>query len=134
MQTDAMKHIILEYVAAFNRADLDGVCRVFSPDAQVYGVLGYGGLDVARPIWQMLMHSFGTQLHVAALSAEGNTVAVRFRERGAFRNPFRGNPPTGKTYEIDAMEWFEFKDGKVAKRWGARDSATIARQVGLPLN
>jgi hypothetical protein len=41
--------------------------------------------------------------------------------------------PTGKTYEIVAMEWFELRDGRIARRWGARDSASQARQIGLPL-
>jgi predicted ester cyclase len=27
------------------------------------------------------------------------------------------------------MEWFEFADGRITARWGARDSAAIARQV-----
>lgn len=34
------------------------------------------------------------------------------------------------SYEIVAMEWFHLRDGKVAARWGARDSATIMRQIG----
>jgi predicted ester cyclase len=32
-------------------------------------------------------------------------------------------------YEIVAMEWFEIEDGRIARRWGARDSAAITRQV-----
>ena len=129
-----MKGIVREYVDAWNRGDLNGVCGLFAPDAQVFGVLGSGGLDVARPIWKMLMGSFGMQLEIAGIVAEGNTVAVRFREFGTFRSEFRGVAPTGKSYEITAMEWFEFADGKVTKRWGARDSAAISRQLGIPLS
>lgn len=132
--TAILKGIVREYTDAFNRGDLKGVCRVFAEDAQIFGVLGSGGLDVARPIWQTLMNSFGMQLEIVALAAEGNTVAVRYREFGTFRGPFRGVEPTGKSYEITSMEWFEFANGKVAKRWGARDSASISRQLGIPLN
>jgi len=32
-----------------------------------------------------------------------------------------------------AMEWFTIKDGRIQNRWGARDSASQARQIGLPL-
>ena len=66
--------------------------------------------------------------------AEGDRVAVRYIERGTFAGPFRGNQPTGKSYELVALETFLLKDGKIQQRWGARDSASQARQIGLPLN
>jgi len=44
MSTPGSGAVILEYGNAFNRGDLDTVCRQFAPDALVYGVLGFGGL------------------------------------------------------------------------------------------
>jgi predicted ester cyclase len=32
------------------------------------------------------------------------------------------------------MEWFEIEDGKITRRWGARDSASQQRQLGIPLS
>jgi predicted ester cyclase len=29
------------------------------------------------------------------------------------------------------MEWFEIEQGKIKRRWGARDAASQARQLGL---
>lgn len=40
-----------------------------------------------------------------------------------------GHAPTGLAYEVVALEWFEFSGGLIARRWGARDSASISRQV-----
>jgi predicted ester cyclase len=51
-----------------------------------------------------------------------------------FSAPFRGTPPTGKSYEVVAMEWFVLEKGLIIRRWGALDWAAIARQVGIPLN
>jgi hypothetical protein len=74
------------------------------------------------------------------------------KETGRFAAPFRGLPgkaPTGKGYEIIAIEWFEFSDRsrllatsnvevgmsatagipKIMRRWAARHSAAITRQV-----
>jgi hypothetical protein len=31
------------------------------------------------------------------------------------------------------MEWFEVRAGLIRRRWGARDSAAQARQMGLPV-
>jgi hypothetical protein len=39
--------------------------------------------------------------------------------------------PTGTSWEMTAMEWFIVREGKVHQRWGVRDSASIARQVGM---
>jgi hypothetical protein len=29
------------------------------------------------------------------------------------------------------MEWFEVRDGQIVRRWGARDHASQARQIGM---
>jgi len=134
MNSSDNKAVVLEYAKAFNRGDLEGVCRQFAPEAQIYGVLGFGGLDKARPIWAQLIDCFGMQLQVESMVEEGNVVAVRYTERGVFTAPFRGSPPTGKSYEVVAMEWFVFEQGRIVRRWGARDWAAIARQLGISLN
>jgi hypothetical protein len=73
-------------------------------------------------------------LSVEAMVAEGDTVAVRFIETGTFSSPVRGIPATGKSYEAIAMDWFVLRDGKIVQRWGARDSAAIFRQMGVPFD
>ncbi|MEW6130799.1 MAG: ester cyclase [Acidobacteriota bacterium] len=132
--SEANKKIVLDYVEAFNRGDMNRLRELFSEDAEVQGVLGWGGMDVVVPIWQELHAAFNIQLQVDAIIGEGDTVAARYTERGTFNQAFRGNQPTGKAYEIVAMEWFILKDGRIHRRWGARDSASQARQVGLPLS
>ncbi len=74
------------------------------------------------------------QLEIMGLVAEGNVVAALYRESGTFRAPAFGNQPTGKSYELIAMEWFEIEGKKIKRRWGARDAASQARQLGIPLN
>jgi len=58
-------------------------------------------------------------------------VAARYIETGTFRAPAFGRQPTGKSCELVAMEWFEIEDGKIKHRWGARDSASPAQQLGI---
>ena len=131
MSTEENKKIVLEYVEAFNRADMDALRALFSEDAEIHGVLGWGRMDVVMPIWQELHAAFNLNLQPDAIIAEGDTVAVRYTERGRSVGSFRGSPVTGKSYEITAMEWFIIKDGKIHRRWGARDSAAQQRQMGL---
>ncbi len=128
---EANKDVVLRYVSAFNGADIDTLRTLFTPDAVVYGILGWGDLDEVIPIWQELHGSFRIVLEVESMAAEGDIVAVRYTERGTFIGPFRGLEPTGKSYELVAMEWFELSDGRIRRRWGARDAASQARQIGL---
>jgi steroid delta-isomerase-like uncharacterized protein len=125
--------VVLAYVDAFNRGDLDGLCKLFAPDAQVWGVLGFGGMDVVRPVWKDLIECLQMKLRVEAMIAQGATVAVRYVESGTSVRAFRGLGPTGKSYELVAMEWFVVKDGLIHRRWGARDFASQSRQLGFPL-
>ncbi len=78
-----------------------------------------------------LIEGYGMQLEIQGLVAEGNVVAARYRETGIFRAPAFGNAPTGKSYELVAMEWFVIENGKIQRRWGARDAASQARQLGI---
>ena len=130
---EANKQVVRAYVDAFNRGDMETLRGLFTEDALVYGVLGWGGLDVALPIWQQLHEAFAMKLHVEAIIAEGDTVAIRYIERGTSAGSFRGGPVTGKSYEIVAMEWFLLQNGRIHRRWGARDSAAQSRQMGHPL-
>jgi steroid delta-isomerase-like uncharacterized protein len=133
LMSEHNQQIVRAYVDAFNRGDIDALCKLFAPDALVYGVLGWGELDKVVPIWRDLIDCWRMQLQIESIAAQGNTVAVRYTERGQSVKPFRGKPVTGGTYEVVAMEWFEFKDGLIHRRWGARDSASIFRQMGMPL-
>ena len=93
-------------------------------------MLGFGGLEQAKPVWKDLMTCLEMQLHIEAIVCEGQIVAVRYTERGTATKSFRGQPATGKSYELVAMEWFELKGDRIARRCGARDSASMARQLG----
>lgn len=127
------KQVVMQYVEAFNQGDLELLQRLFTPDALIQGVLGWGGLDKAIPIWKQLHEAFAIELTVEEIIAEGDTVAVRYTERGNFKNSFRGQDPTGKSFELVAMEWFKMLDGKIHRRWGARDSASMSRQLEMKL-
>ncbi|MBV8913317.1 MAG: nuclear transport factor 2 family protein [Acetobacteraceae bacterium] len=126
------KDVVRAYVDAFNAGDFDAAVAQFAPDAVIYGVMGHGPPHVVRTIWEELRASMSMQLEILGMVAEGSSVAVRFRETGRFVGRFRGlqgHEPTNRTFEIVSMEWFDLADGRIIRRWGARDSASITRQV-----
>ena len=126
------KQVVRQYVEAFNRGDSDALRALFTADAVVQGVLGSAPIEQALGVWRELHAAFAIELTVDAMAAEGDVVAVRYTERGKFVGAFRGKEPTGKPYELIAMEWFELAaGGKIRRRWGARDSASMSRQTGM---
>ena len=125
------KELVRRYVGAFNAGDLDGLVSLFAEDAEIQGVFGKGVVGKVLPIWRQLVEGYGMHLEVQSLVAEGDIVAARYIETGTFRAAAFGHEPTGKSYEIVAMEWFEIENGRIKRRWGARDSASQARQLGL---
>ena len=128
---ESSKAVVREYVDAFNRGDLGRLKSLLADDAEIQGVKGKGTFEKVEPVWRQLIEGYGIQLKIESLIAEGNTVAVRYLESGTFRNPAFGNLPTGRSYELIAMEWFEIENGKIKRRWGARDAAAQAKQLGI---
>lgn len=125
------KAVVRQYVEAFNRGDLNGLKSLLADDAEIQGVMGKGLFEKVEPIWRQLIEGYGIQLQIEGLIAEGNIVAARYVETGTFRGPAFGHQPTGKSYELVAMEWFEIEGGRIKRRWGARDAASQARQLGI---
>jgi predicted ester cyclase len=125
------KAVVREYVEAFNRGDLQRLKGLLADDAEIQGVKGKGTFEKVEPVWRQLIDGYGVQLKIEGLIAEGNTVAARYLESGTFRAPAFGNQPTGRSYELVAMEWFEIESGRIKRRWGARDAAAQARQLGI---
>jgi steroid delta-isomerase-like uncharacterized protein len=127
------KAVVRRYVDAFNRGDLPALRELLAEDAEIQGVMGHGLFERVEPVWRQLIEGYGMQLRIEDLVAEGDLVAARFTETGTFTRPAFGHPPTGKSYELVAMELFEIRDGLIRRRWGARDAASQMRQLGIPL-
>lgn len=129
--TDA-RRVVHAYVEAMNAGDFERLRELFAPQAEIIGVTGSGSVDYAMPVWKALHQGLQMELTIDDMVAEGNVVAVRFTERGTWVGPFLGHDqPTGKPFLMTAIEWFELENGRITRRWGVRDSASQARQIGL---
>ena len=68
MTNEQNKQIVLAYVDAFNRCDIDELCTIFTDDALVYGVLGWGGMDQVVPIWREIKAAFDVNIRAPRAS------------------------------------------------------------------
>lgn len=126
------KAVVHAYVDAFNRGDLPALRALLADDAVIQGVTGVArDWDRIEAVWRQLIDGYGMQLRIEEMVADGGTVAVRYTETGTFRAPAFGNAPTQRSYELVAMEFFEISDGRIRRRWGARDAASQQRQLGI---
>jgi len=82
---EANKDVVRAYVDAFNRGDMDALRGLVTEDAEVHGVLGWGGMDTVLPVWEQLHAAFGITLQIEDLIAEGDVVAARGTSSAARR-------------------------------------------------
>jgi hypothetical protein len=124
--------VIDAYVEAFNAGDFPRLMSLFTADALIFGVLGSAPVAKAEAVWRELHEGMAMNLEPQAVAVDGARVVVRYVESGRFQGTFRGlegQAPTGRSYQVVAIEWFELEGERIAKRWGARDFDSIKRQV-----
>lgn len=63
--------------------------------------------------------------------AEGDKVTVRLTLTGTHKGMFNGIPPTGKKFEIQAIDVWRYDNGKGTEVWGGPDPMKIMQQLGL---
>jgi predicted ester cyclase len=127
-----MPPVIRAYVDALNAGDFPHLISLFTDDALIFGVLGAAPVATAEEVWRELHEGMAMHLNPEALAVDGARVVVRYIESGRFQGAFRGlegQAPTGRAYQVIAMEWFELEGDRIAKRWGTRDFASIKNQV-----
>jgi predicted ester cyclase len=90
------------------------------------------GRDGARQTVETLhrwMSDF--DIRVLEISASGDLVWSLNRARGTNTGSVMGNPPTGKTCEIDVIDVVRFRDGRIVEHWGIADQLGMLIQLGL---
>lgn len=71
------------------------------------------------------------QTEVIEMVATDEHVGIRYRVRGTHRGAFMGHVPTGRTFDVAAMQIARFENGKVKERWGLTDQLGMFDQLGI---
>jgi steroid delta-isomerase-like uncharacterized protein len=67
---------------------------------------------------------------ISSLYTDGDVGIARVTLRGTHLGEYRGLAPTGKTFEVEAIEIFRFEDGAAAEHWSVVDELSILAQIG----
>jgi steroid delta-isomerase-like uncharacterized protein len=71
-------------------------------------------------------------IEIQALAEEGDHVFVRWHMTGTHTGePWEGFAPSGKRIELDGIDNFVLRDGKVVSNFVVYDQVQFARQVGI---
>jgi predicted ester cyclase len=117
---DVVRRLIDEVI---NAGRLDVIDELYTPD------MARGARRWITPFRESFPD---VRMDVLELICEGEKVVGRFRCSATNLGPWRGNPPTGRRFElVDEVYIFRVVDGRIAEAWGIEDTVARERQLGL---
>jgi predicted ester cyclase len=63
--------------------------------------------------------------------ATDDHVAMRYTIGGTHQGEFQGAAPTGKSFEVSALQLARFENGRCVERWGSTDELGMMKQLGI---
>ncbi|WP_025723018.1 ester cyclase [Paenibacillus polymyxa] len=134
MTIEANKQQMHRFTEFINTASVKLAEELIAPDAIFYVPAredAMKGPDGYLAIIQMMRTGFpDIQCTLKEMVAEGDKVAARFIMRGTHQGSFFGFPPTGKTIEVQAMNFYRFSGGQIVEEYGQPDMLGLLQQIG----
>jgi steroid delta-isomerase-like uncharacterized protein len=134
MEYTAIKAFMSRFVTFINTANPDLALELISPDAiffvpgrpePVRGPQGY--LDIIG----MMRSGFpDVQWSLKETIIEGDRIAARFIMHGTHRQAFFGVPASGRSVEIQAMNFYRLQAGRIIEERGQPDLLSLMQQIG----
>jgi steroid delta-isomerase-like uncharacterized protein len=128
------------YLAAWNDRDPEGMAELLAPDV-VWSDPALGAPVRGIPAVQEFMRGAYVAFpdlrfdapHPRHLSVAGDDVAWRWRMRGTMRGPIEppGFAPTGRAMEVEGVDLWTLRDGRIAISRAYYDMNDVARQLGI---
>jgi steroid delta-isomerase-like uncharacterized protein len=122
------------YEEVINQRNLDLMDQVVADDFVEHELVPGmpEGKAAPRAFMEMFIAAF-PDFHMTpeAFVAEGDLLAVRGTVRGTHAGEFMGMPATGRSFEVQFMDFIRIRDGRAVEHWGITDSAAMMQQLGL---
>ncbi|MCC3778619.1 ester cyclase [Streptomyces sp. UNOB3_S3] len=129
----ANKALVRELIDTWNRGDLAGMTRFWSPDMVHHGRDGepLPGAGVAAEMARFMSAFPDLRLTVHAMVAEGDLVATRLTVEATHKGEYLGVPATGRAVRVPLLGQLRVADGAVVEHWGVADGLYLLEQLGL---
>ena len=135
MSIEDNKTLVRDFIdALFTDGDLSATDTFLAPtfvnhDPPVGVTPDAEGMRMAGSMFRTAFPDWHSELH--ALIAEDDIVVERFTASGTQRGELMGVAPTGKHIELQGINIFRVRDGKITERWGRLDELALLQQLGL---
>ncbi|MFD6291824.1 ester cyclase [Streptomyces sp. NPDC060205] len=125
------KALCLEMVAAWNRWDLSGIIKHWSPDIVHYSEdTEVSSADMIKLMEGGLQAFPDLQLEVKSIMAEEDRVILRITVTATHSHEFMGVPPTGERVSWHLVEELRFEDAKVVEHWDVINMRPLLVKLG----
>jgi len=131
---DRTAALILRYVAARNRGDIDGMLDCLSDD--IAHDVNNGARQIGKPAFraylQNLLQHYREEIRdVVVMSVDdGTRAAAEFSVQGVYQSDDAGLPPAhGQRYTLPAGAFFAINQGKIARITHYRNQREFSAQV-----
>jgi predicted SnoaL-like aldol condensation-catalyzing enzyme len=126
-------HLLIE--EGFNKGNLSAVDETVSINMKEYQrfdpPLPPGPAGTKALIRSLRVMFPDLKLTIEDTAVAGDKVWIRMRAKGTNEGSIIGKPPTGKKMEIDVIDIYRVKDGKIVEHWGVPDQLGMLEQVGI---
>lgn len=133
---NANKRTVLRlYEEVANQGKLEILDEIAWPDhVEHYPLPGQSqGLDGLKQRVSMIRAAFNPHFVIEHVLADGDQVAVMWRNEGTHVGEFFGYAPTGKTVSTHGVDLHRMRDGRLAEHWDVVDSSEFLMAVGAVL-
>jgi predicted ester cyclase len=126
---ERLERLLLE---GFGRGDMSVLDETVAEDLIEHQQRLPQGKEGLKSVIRSLRRAFpDLSYEVVQMVADGEKVWGHFRSRGTNEGPFMGNPPTGKSMQIDVIDIARYEGGKLVEHWGVPDRLGILLQLGF---
>jgi predicted ester cyclase len=125
MSAEENKALVRRYFdEVVNQRNYDLIREIFSTQEM-------NPVKIERNITELVEAFPDVKATIEDMVAEGDSVAVRWVNRGTHKGTWRGIAPTGKKVEMCGATIFRVKDGKIVSGLGEIDFMGVLKQLGV---
>jgi len=133
-QSTRRQELVRTHVEAENAADYESALATFKHPRYEYVASDevYDGAEDVMAHWRELDRAFPDQrIEIVRLHTADHAVLMEALARGTHTGPYRGLPPTGRSWEQQFLAIFVFEGDALVCERVYYDVATILQQLGI---
>lgn len=126
-----VRRIYDEVLNQENKAVID---EIFADDVTIYDP--FTGVTKGPESFRQLLNIFDTgfpghRVTVHQVVAEGEYVSVLHTHHATHTGPFMGLPGTGKQVNVEGLELYRLRNGRIVEFWRKDDNVSLLVQLGI---